>query len=354
MSAIASLYLLTTLAASAQRPAPPRRELPDGPGKDAYQRVCGTCHGLEIVMGRGMSREGWSQTVTKMVSLGAKINESDFATVVNYLAASFPPGAGGGRRSAGPDDVQIVDPVAADRGKQLYIAECITCHGNKARGPNANAAPNQQGSDLVRSLVVLHDRYGSTLTAFFRAGHPTQSGKPSASFTTAEVSDLGHFLHLKVAETLRSGPYNQPINVLTGDAKAGQAFFNGAGKCSGCHSPTGDLAGIAAKYDPPTLQSKFLFPRTMSFGRRGGAIKPPKPTMVTVTPPSGPSVTGTLERMDDFNVALRDADGEYHSYKRTAALKIEKKDPYQAHVDLLDKYTDKNMHDIVAYLETLK
>jgi cytochrome c oxidase cbb3-type subunit III len=75
---------------------------------------------------------------------------------------------------------------------------------------------------------------------------------------------------------------------------------------------------------------------------------------VTVTPPSGPSVSGVLLYADDFNVALRDANGEYKSFKKGPAVKVERKDPYQAHIDLLERYTDKNMHDIVAYLETLK
>jgi mono/diheme cytochrome c family protein len=102
--------------------------------------------------------------------------------------------------------------------------------------------------------VVLKDRYGATIGDFLRKGHQTQSGKPSASMPGDQVIDLAHFLHLKVADTLRSGPYSQPINVLTGDAKAGQAFFNGAGGCAKCHSITGDLAGIGKKYDPVTIQ----------------------------------------------------------------------------------------------------
>ncbi|MGA7409967.1 MAG: cytochrome C, partial [Bryobacteraceae bacterium] len=206
-----------------------------------------------------------------------------------------------------------------------------------------------------RSLIVLHDRYGSTLGPFLKAGHPTQSGASSASLTEAQIVDLSHFLHEKVEDTLRSGPYSKIQNVLTGDPKAGEAFFNGAGKCNTCHSPTGDLAGIAKKYDPPTLQSKFLFPQSFGLGRRAARNpSPQKPVMVTVTPSTGPSMTGTLVQLDDFNVALRDATGEYHAWTRTPDLKVQKHDPYAVHVELLDVYTDKNMHDIVAYLETLQ
>jgi hypothetical protein len=200
---------------------------------------------------------------------------------------------------------------------------------------------------------VLHDRYASTVGPFLKTGHPTQSGNPSANFTPEQVSDLSHFLHQRVNETLRSGPYSEVLNVLTGNAEAGAAYFNGAGKCKNCHSPTGDLAGIAKKYDPPNLQQRFLFPRTMGFGRRSAA-PPSKPVMVKVTPPSGPAVSGVLDKIDDFNISLRDSEGEYHAWKRTPELKVEKNDPYATHIELLDQYTDKNIHDVVAYLETLK
>lgn len=242
---------------------------------------------------------------------------------------------------AGASDKQIVDPEAADRGKKIYIAECITCHGSTARG-----GPN--GADLVRSLVVLHDRYGSELGPFLKKGHPTQS-TPSANFTAAQVADLSHFVHQRLNDTLRTSPTFHAQNVLTGDPKAGEAFFNGAGKCNTCHSPAGDLKGFGAKYDAIDAQQRFLFPRP-GIGR-GASIKR---VMVTVTPPSGAAVTGVLDRIDDFNVSLRDAAGEYHSWVRSPAVKVKIDDPYQAHAELLDQYTDKNMHDITAYLETLK
>jgi cytochrome c oxidase cbb3-type subunit III len=337
-------------------------QLPDAPGKDTVQKVCSTCHSANLVLGKGLTREQWGQMVASMVARGAKGSESELTQVVDYLATNLPPNSAGGTASAarpgarrpggggpgaGPNDKQIVDPEAADRGKKIYIAECITCHGPKARGSDNN------GSDLVRSVVVLHDRYGSTLGPFLHKGHQTQSGTPSANLTQAQVEELSHFLHERVGDTLRSGPYNKVLNVLTGDPKAGEAYFNGAGKCSSCHSPTGDLAGIAKRYDPPTLQQRFLFPRTVSFGRRSPGI-PSKPVMLTVTPPGSTPVTGALDHLDDFTVALRDDSGEYHAWKRTPDLKVEKKDPYAAHIELLDQYTDKNMHDVVAYLETLK
>src|SRR5262249_41904896 len=153
--------------------------------------------------------------------------------------------------------------------------------------------------------TVLHDRYGNGIGPFLAKGHPMQSGKASASLTTPQISDLSHFLHQKVADTLRSGPYSQVQNVLTGDAKAGETYFNGDGGCKACHSPTGDLAGISKRFDPPALQQRFLFPRGGS-GRRGGG-PPSNPIMVTVTPAGSAAVSGTLLYLDDFTVSLRDS-----------------------------------------------
>jgi cytochrome c oxidase cbb3-type subunit 3 len=254
------------------------------------------------------------------------------------------PAGGGMLAQAGASDKHIVDQEAAERGKKTYIAECITCHGPSARG-------GQNGPDLMRSLVVLHDRYGSTIGPVLQKGHPMQSGAPSAKLTQAQVEDLADFIHARVGDTLRTSPLFHAQNVLTGDAKAGEVYFNGDGKCSQCHSVSADLKGVGAKYDAVDMQQKFLFPKP-SFGRggRGGG----KPTMVTVTPVSGPAMTGILDKLDDFNVSLRDRDGEYHAWTRTPQLKVKVDDPYKAHIELLDHITDKNMHDTTAYLETLK
>jgi cytochrome c oxidase cbb3-type subunit 3 len=244
---------------------------------------------------------------------------------------------------AGPSDKPPVDAEAADRGRTVWASQCIGCHGTLARG--TDKAPN-----LVRSIVVLRDRYGSQLGPFLQKGHPMQSGVASSSLTEAQVTDLAHFLRQRVNDSLRGSPLFKPQNVLTGDAKAGATYFNGGGKCSTCHSPTGNLAGVGGKYEPIDLQQRMLFPRT---GRRGAAAAAIAITAI-VTPPSGPPVTGVVVQLDDFNVAVRDASGTYYSFKRTPALKVVKNDPLAAHVELLETITDKQMHDLVAYLESLK
>lgn len=328
-------------------------------------------------MGKGRNRDQWTAVVNTMATRGAKASESELVEITEYLSSHFGPnmvvagspaprptapsagpvavfGRGPGPLGAGAADSHVVDEKGAERGKSVYIAECITCHGNKARGGNPNLPAKQQGPDLIRSLLVLHDRYGSEIGPFLAKGHPLQSGHPASSLKPQQVADLAHFLHQKVYNTLRSGPELQIQNVLTGDPQSGAAYFNGAGRCTTCHSPTGDLAGIGKKYDPPTLQAKFLFPRSVGFGRRGARSATLKPVTVTVMLAGGETVEGVLDTLDDFNVSLRDARGEYRSFKITPDVKVMKHDPYAAHVELLDQYTDKNIHDVVAYLETLK
>ena len=251
---------------------------------------------------------------------------------------------------AGPSDKPVVDPAAADRGRKVWASECIDCHGTQARG-------GDKGPNLVRSVIVLRDRYGSQIGPFLKKGHKLQSGTPSANLTDPQVQDLAHFLRQKVNDGLRGSPLFQVQNILTGDPKAGASYFNGEGKCTTCHSPsTSNLAGIGTRLEPVDIQQRFLFPATGRGGRGRGAPAGPNPNAVTVTvtPAAGTPITGVLLQMDDFYVTLRNADGAIQTIRRGPTVKVEKTDPLAFHNQLLDKITDKNMHDVVAYLETLK
>jgi len=252
------------------------------------------------------------------------------------------------RAIAGRHHIQPVpvDEGSADRGEQVFAQLCGQCHGSDARGTAA-------GPDLIRSQVVLRDRSrrlrGSEMAAALKR-------RPNHNFDVSQVqvADISQFLTRAINQTLRSGYSDEPTNMLSGDSKAGEAFFNGAGGCNKCHSPTGDLAEIATRYDPAALQQRFVFPNSGRKVTRLGGFARPTRSRVTVTPSSGQPVTGTLVQIDDFSVSLLDASGKRHTWTRVAGLNVEVVDPYAAHVALLDKYTDADIHNMTAYLETLK
>jgi mono/diheme cytochrome c family protein len=297
------------------------------------------------------TRAQWEATVENMVGRGARGTNAEFTAVIDYLSEAHVLTPSTVRGGSGPDDKPMVDPKASEAAKPLYAANCLACHGADARG-------TPQGGNLVRSLVVLRDRYGSTLGPFLRASHPPvpatgRGGSRTASafegLTSREVLLLSHFLRDRVNDTLRGAPMFKPGNVLTGDPKAGADYFRGEGGCAQCHSPSGDLAGIGQRLEPVNLQQRFLFPHT---ARRQGPGA--KVVTVAVTTEAGQTLTGDLDRMDDFNVSFRDGSGTYHSVRRTPGTRVVKTDPFAAHVALLSRLTDKNIHDVVAYLETLK
>ena len=171
-------YLVAAALAGAQEPA------------SVFQNVCGKCHPPEAVA-TPRSRAQWQETIDKMVDLGAKVSPEERTTLLDYLSARYDPAAAGGRggrggRGGGPTmngaplDRHVVDPEAANRGRRIWVAECIECHGTSARGTD-------KGKNLIQSDMVLHDRYGSTLAPFLARGHPMQSGRKSASLSQIEV-----------------------------------------------------------------------------------------------------------------------------------------------------------------------
>ena len=236
----------------------------------------------------------------------------------------------------GPYERQRIDNTAADRGRALYAKHCINCHGSTAKGTD-------RGPDLIRSAVVLRDRLGNGIGPALKT-----SANHQATLSAAEIADLSHFLHQRVEAIASNRNARSPLPVLTGDPEAGRAYFNGAtGKCSTCHSPTGDLAGVATRIpDPANLQQRFLFPTL----RRGG----PKQVEVTVTAAQQSPVTGALIRADDFFVSLRDSGGEYRAFTRGPGVVVSVNDPLAYHHELLDRYSDADMHNLTAYLATLK
>ena len=261
---------------------------------------------------------------------------------IPLLAQNAPAPATGVRRPGGGAglDYKAYDAATLDRGKAAFQSNCGFCHGGNARG-------GEGGPDLLRSQLVRDDEDGNLIAPVVLNGRP--GGMPKFELPRAQILEIAAFLHEGVRAAAERGTY-KVLNIVTGDAKAGEAYFNGAGKCAMCHSTGGDLKGIGTKYDPVTLQGRLLMP----VGRGGGRGRTPA-IGVTVTVAPGKSIEGTLERIDDFTVALTDAKGEYHSFSRRGAIpKVVLKDPIQQHFDMLAKYKDSDIHNLTAYLVTLK
>ncbi len=241
------------------------------------------------------------------------------------------------------------NPAAFERGAKDYAQYCAGCHGATGRG--SVGAP-----DLVRSILVLDDEKGILIAPVLRDGRP-DAGMPKLGLTEAQIADIVAWLHVQTYSAGHRTTYAFQ-DVLTGDAKKGEAYFNET--CAGCHSATGDLKGIGSRYDAFSLQAKWLQPRG---GRGGGGRGRGGPSAesgkgaitVTVTLANGQKISGVLDRIDDFSVSLHDSSGEYHSFTREgAAPKVEIHDPLKEHTDLLGKYTDADIHNVTAYLVTLK
>jgi cytochrome c oxidase cbb3-type subunit III len=225
-----------------------------------------------------------------------------------------------------------IDRAAAERGKGDFSSSCSFCHGSLATG-------TEQAPNLLRSPLVFQDHDGDTLGPFLKQGRPTLGMPAFPTLSPEQVADIAAFLHLRIQEA--RGTRLPEAALLVGDAKAGQAYFNGAGKCSTCHSPTGDLAHIGSKDQPLALTTAFLTP-------------PAKPLHVNVVLPSGQTVSGKLEYLDEFVVSLVDDSGVYHTWPRDRTKSVNVIDPLAAHKAMLPIYTDKDIHDLSAYLVTLK
>jgi cytochrome c oxidase cbb3-type subunit 3 len=224
------------------------------------------------------------------------------------------------------------DPVAAARGEQIYKPNCAFCHGEKARGA--------EGPNLVRSAVVLHDEKGESIGAVVSKGEPDKGMPAFPNLTKDQIADIAQYLHLQVELVANRGLYKR-LNIVTGDAKAGEAYFNST--CKSCHSPTGDLAHVSGKFPPDQLQNRFVWP----------GLRPGTKRRVTVTLQTGEAVTGTVKQIDDANVSIYDSTGNYRSWPADS-VKVEIEDRLKAHRALLERYTDSDIHNVTAYLVTLK
>jgi cytochrome c oxidase cbb3-type subunit III len=250
-------------------------------------------------------------------------------------------GGTGGRGSAittGYPSRPPADPAVVERGRLLYSTNCACCHGPDARG-------GEGGTNLLRSEIVLNDKSGELIGDILRNG---LSAMPKFELNAGQVSDIAAFVH-----SFRVGGYDvsrlRPDTIVVGDPKAGEAYFKA--KCASCHDVSGDLKGFAARInDARVMQQTWLMP-----GARGTRPSKPPVTTVVVSLASGQQLEGQLIRIDDFVVTLRAADATEYTIRREGQTpKVEVRDPLGQHKDLLRIYTDKDIHNVTAYLESVK
>ena len=243
--------------------------------------------------------------------------------------ASVPPPASATPQSYPPEQVRA--------GQPLFSAHCGFCHGRDAMG-------GETGPDLTRAPSVAADVRGSAIGPIVRNGR-ADKGMPAFSLGDADVAAIVAFIHDQTsnAATLAGGRRAVEVaDLQTGNAEAGKRYF--AGACSRCHSPTGDFAGLGKRLEGLTLLQRMLYPSGAAAASRA---------KVTVTRPSGEIVAGTLAYRDEFTIALTDPSGAYRAFPADR-VKFIVDDPLQAHVEQLGKYTDADMHNVLAYLQTLR
>ncbi len=218
-------------------------------------------------------------------------------------------------------------------GGSLFQANCAFCHGRDAQG-------GETGPDLTQSTLVAKDVGGSTIADVVRNGRP-EKGMPSFHFSDGELASLVSFIHGQAAKAQKGGRRGvDAADLQTGNVEAGKRYFDGAGNCASCHSATGDLAGIASRYEGLALEERMLYPRDVK-------------SKVTVTLPSGERVSGTLEYLDEFTIGMRDASGRYKSWA-LPGVKYSVDAPVEAHARQFPKYSDSDIHNLMAYLQTLR
>lgn len=322
------------------------REAGTPPAQDAgaasYAKHCAICHGEQregILPGfpplLGINHRMPENQIAALVHSGKgrmpgfpNLGNGELTALLRYLtSAEAAPTVAGAKGSEGPD--------LAEAGGRLFLQNCAFCHGRDAMG-------GETGPDLTQSNLVQSDTTGEKVAAVIREGKPDNK-MPAFNFSEQEIRGIIAFIHAREAAA-KAHPGGRrgvsPEDLQTGNAQAGKQYFEGVGGCTKCHSANGDLAGIARRYQGLKLEERMLFPEDAK-------------STVTVTLPSGEKVTGTLAYRDEFTIALRDSSGIYRSWP-ASRVKFTVESPADAHVEQLPKYSDDDIHNLMAYLQTLK
>jgi mono/diheme cytochrome c family protein len=319
-------------------------------GAESYAKRCAICHGeqREGILPAfpplaSIKRQMTDQQITVLIHDGKgrmpgfqKMPDEELSGLLDYLAtppAKTPLPANTTRPNR--KGLELSGEAAA--GDALFQQNCSFCHGRDAMG-------GETGPDLTESKLVLTDTDGSKISEVVSQGRLNNEKKmPAFQFSKPELSSLVAFIRAReaAAAAMQGGRRGVAVaDLQTGNVESGKTYFNGAGGCAKCHSPSGDLAGIARRFEGLQLEERMLYPR--------GAK-----STVTVVLPSGQKVTGILDYLDEFTVALRDGNGIYKSWP-LERVKYTVDSPVNAHVEQFSKYTDDDVHNLMAYLQTLR
>ncbi len=224
----------------------------------------------------------------------------------------------------------VPDKAAAERGAPLFEQNCAFCHGAKARGAT--------GPSLITSDVVLEDDRGEHLAPFLKKGI-LEKGMPAfATMTDEQLLDIAEFLHLQVEDVANRGAYHV-LNILVGNTARGQAYVEG--HCMGCHTAE-TFAHIASRFrTPDQLQRNWVWPA------RDGA-------MTATVKTAGRTISGRVTQISDFRITVETASGETKTIDRGPDVSVQIDDPLAGHQQMVMTLKNDDMHDVTAYLETLK
>jgi cytochrome c oxidase cbb3-type subunit 3 len=221
-----------------------------------------------------------------------------------------------------------------DAGGSLFLQNCAFCHGKDAGG-------GESGPDLTRSKVVSSDKEGEAIGPVIRNGRPDK-GMPKFNLADADVLNLVAFIHSQQDKAMSQTGTRKGVDesdLKTGNAEAGKLYFEGAGGCTKCHSST-TLAGVATRFNGLQLEEQMLYPRNVK-------------SKVSVKTSNGQTLSGSLEYQDEFTIGMKDAAGVYRSWP-VGAITFQVDTPLEAHVTAMSKYTDDDIHNVLAYIQTLK
>jgi mono/diheme cytochrome c family protein len=304
-------------------------------GAHSYAKNCAICHGEQregILPGfpplLDVNRKFTPQQIESLIRTGkgrmpnfAKLPQEEVAELMRFLSTSDIATEG----ANGSGDV-------SDAGRPLFQRNCAFCHGRDAAG-------GETGPDLTRSKLVTSDMSGGKFSEVVRNGRPEKK-MPAFNFSKEELHGLLIFVRNQGKSSRPGGRRGVDVSDLqTGNVEAGKRYFTGAGGCAKCHSATGDLAGFATRFQGLQMEQQMLYPKNAK-------------SKVTVTLPNGESLTGELAYRDEFTIGLRGADGVYHSWP-VSQIRYTVDSPVEAHVELFGKYTDDDIHNLMAYMQTL-